>query len=280
MKFFEMYFNENINSNCMKYLTQHQIEKYQNDGFLLLKKFFTKEEMELINEKIGKFSKMKPNDWKNGKEMAYYETSNESQNERILSRIEKYVDYHPEFKKLANSKNILNALEDLMGGSCVLFKDKINFKKAGGGGFRPHQDVQARWDQFVKYTMNVMISTDQSTPENGCLEVAASQHKRGLIGNYDRPLEGDDLNGMKFEMIPTEIGDVLFFDHFTPHQSKPNMSGKPRSNIYLTYNLLSEGDHRSKYLDKKRHDFPPDNERTQDMKFKDSAIHEAKYKKN
>ena len=278
MKFFEMYFNENLNSNCMKYLTEHQIEKYQNDGFLLLKKFFTKEEMELINGKIVKFSKMEPNDWELGKEMAYYETSNENENERILSRIEKYVDYHPEFKKLANSKNILNALEDLMGGSCVLFKDKINFKRTGGGGFRPHQDVQARWDEFVKYTMNVMISTDHSTPENGCLEVAAGQHKRGLIGNYDRPLEGDNLNGMEFEMIPTEIGDVLFFDHFTPHQSKPNMSDKPRSNIYLTYNLLSEGNYRNKYLDKKRHDFPPDNERTQDMKFKNSAIHEAKYK--
>ena len=278
MKFFEMYFNENLNSNCMKYLTEHQIEKYQNDGFLLLKKFFTKEEMDLINGKIVKFSKMEPNDWELGKEMAYYETSNENENERILSRIEKYVDYHPEFKKLANSKNILNALEDLMGGSCVLFKDKINFKRTGGGGFRPHQDVQARWDEFVKYTMNVMISTDYSTPENGCLEVAAGQHKRGLIGNYDRPLEGDNLNGMEFEMIPTEIGDVLFFDHFTPHQSKPNMSDKPRSNIYLTYNLLSEGNYRNKYLDKKRHDFPPDNERTQDMKFKNSPIHEAKYK--
>ena len=275
-----MYFNENLKFIYMKYLTEHQIEKFQNDGFLLIKKFFSKDEMGIINEKILKFSKMKPNDWKSGKEMAYYETSNENENERILSRVEKYVDYHPEFQKLANSKNILNALEDLMGGSCVLFKDKINFKRTGGGGFKPHQDVQARWDEFVKYTMNVMISTDQSTPENGCLEVASGHHKHGLIGNYDRPLEGKDLDGMKFEMVPTEVGDVLFFDHFTPHQSKPNMSDKPRSNIYLTYNLFSEGEYRNKYLDKKRHDFPPDNERTKNMKIKNSAIHEAKYKEN
>ncbi|RZD38744.1 MAG: phytanoyl-CoA dioxygenase [Thaumarchaeota archaeon] len=275
-----MYFNENIKFRYMKYLTEHQIEKFQNDGFLLIKKFFSKDEMKIINEKILKFSKMKPNDWESGKEMAYYETSNNNDNERILSRVEKYVDYHPEFQKLANSKNILYALEDLMGGSCVLFKDKINFKRTGGGGFRPHQDVQARWDEFVKYTMNVMISTDQSTPKNGCLEVAAGHHKHGLIGNYDRPLEGNDLNGMEFEMVPTEVGDVLFFDHFTPHQSKPNMSDKPRSNIYLTYNLFSEGEYRNKYLDKKRHDFPPDNERTENMEIKNSAIHEAKYKEN
>jgi len=165
-----------------------------------------------------------------------------------------------------------------MGGPCVLFKDKINFKRPGAGGFRPHQDVQARWDDFVKYTMSVMISTDRSTPENGCLEVASGHHKRGLIGKYDRPLEGDDLMRMKFKKVSTEIGDVLFFDHFTPHQSKPNKSNKPRSNIYLTYNLLSDGQHRDEYLARKRRELPPDNERKDGVKFNDSALHEAKYK--
>ena len=262
----------------MKYLTELQIKKYQDDGFLLLKKFFSKEEMEPVIKSINKFSEVSYNFWEVGKEMVYYETSNENENERILCRVEKYVDYHPEFQKLASSNKILSALQDLMGGPCVLFKDKINFKRPGAGGFRPHQDVQARWDDFVKYTMSIMISTDQSTPENGCLEVAPRQHKRGIIGKYDKPLEGDDLNGMKFEIVPTEIGDVLLFDHFTPHQSKANNSDKPRSNIYLTYNLLSEGDHRNEYLNRKKRELPPDNERKEGMKFENSALHEAKYK--
>ena len=264
----------------MKYLTEQQIKKYQNDGFLLLRKFFSKDELDQIIKSIEQFSRMKPNDWKLGKEMAYYETSTENENERILCRVEKYVDYHQQFQKLANSDKILNVLEDLMGGPCVLFKDKINFKRPNGGGFRPHQDVQARWDDFVEYTMSIMISTDQSTPENGCLEVAPGQHKRGLIGKYDRPLEGEDLKGMKFEMVQTEIGDVLFFDHFTPHQSKANKSNKSRSNIYLTYNLLSDGDHRNEYLDAKRRGLPPDNERHEGMKFNESAIHDIKYKES
>jgi len=274
----------------MKYLTEQQIKKYQNDGFLLIKNFFSKDELEAINKSIEKFSKMKPNDWEPGKEMAYYETSTsigdytmnetstKNENERMLCRVEKYVDYHQEFQKLANSDKILNVLEDLMGGPCILFKDKINLKRPNGGGFRPHQDVQARWDDFVKYTMSIMVSTDLSTPENGCLEVAPGQHKRGLIGKYDRPLEKKDLKGMRFEKVPTEIGDALFFDHFTPHQSKPNKSNKPRSNIYLTYNLLSDGDHRNEYLDRKRRELPPDNERYEGIKFNDSSTHDVKYK--
>ena len=133
----------------MKYLTELQIKKYQDDGFLLLKKFFSKEEMEPIIKSINKFSEVPYNFWEVGKEMAYYETSNEDENERILCRVEKYVDYHPEFQKLASSNKILSALQDLMGGPCVLFKDKINFKRPGAGGFRQHQDVQARWDDFT-----------------------------------------------------------------------------------------------------------------------------------
>ena len=112
----------------MKYLTELQVKKYENDGFLLLKNFFSKEEMEPIIKSINKFSKLSSGFWEVGKEMAYYETSNENENERILCRIEKYVDFHPEFQKLANSKKVLSVLEDLMGGPCILFKDKINFK--------------------------------------------------------------------------------------------------------------------------------------------------------
>ena len=285
-KSYGIYFNAIKILLRMKYLTEQQIKKYQNDGFLLLKKFFSKDELGLINKSLEKFSRMKPSDWELGKEMAYYETStsignysasNKNENERILCRVEKFVDYHQEFQKLANSDRILNVMEDLMGGPCVLFKDKINFKKPNGGGFLPHQDVQAKWDDFIKYSMSVMVSTDKSTPENGCLEVVSGQHKRGLIGKYNTPLNGECLKGMKFENVPTEIGDCLFFDHFTPHQSKPNKSDKSRSNIYLTYNLLSEGDHRIEYLDAKRRGLPPDNERHEGMKFNDSPLHEIKY---
>ena len=82
----------------MKYLSKLQIKKYENDGFLLLKKFFSKDEMEPIIKSINKFSELSYDFWEIGKEMAYYETSNENEDERILCRIEKYVDYHPEFQ--------------------------------------------------------------------------------------------------------------------------------------------------------------------------------------
>ena len=38
----------------MKYLTEQQIKKYQNDGFLLIKNFFSKDEIEPIIKSIEK----------------------------------------------------------------------------------------------------------------------------------------------------------------------------------------------------------------------------------
>jgi len=260
----------------MKYLTSEQVTQFDKDGYLVIKGFFNKNEISELEQKILDFAKKRPEDWTKGKEMAYYETI--KNNERVLARIEKYVDYHEDFRKIAYSEKIMACMEDLMGEPCLLFKDKINFKRPSGGGFKPHQDMQARWDDFASYFMNVMITTDDSSIENGCLEVAPNHHKRRLIGKYDAPLQGKDLEGMNFIPCPTLKGDVIFFDCFTPHRSKPNLSNKPRSNIYLTYNRVSEGDHRLEYLARKRKELPPDNERTESIDFKDSPLHEIKYK--
>jgi 2-aminoethylphosphonate dioxygenase len=69
------------------------------------------------------------------------------------------------------------------------------------------------------------------------------------------------MPGFKLVPVPTEPGDVLFFDDFAPHASKPNLTDTPRRILYLTYNLASEGDRRVRYFDEERANFPPDIER-------------------
>ncbi len=107
----------------------------------------------------------------------------------------------------------------------------------------------------------MLVTVDRSTVENGCLELSAGHHKRGLIGEKWKPMTGDQLAGIEFEHYPMEPGDVAFFDCFVPHQSRPNLTGKPRRNLYLTYNRASDGDFREKYFSDKRKSFPPDHER-------------------
>ena len=52
----------------------------------------------------------------------------------------------------------------------VLFKEKINYKQPGGGGFAPHQDATAY--RFVDHHISCMVPLDPATPASGCLYVA------------------------------------------------------------------------------------------------------------
>ncbi len=106
-----------------------------------------------------------------------------------------------------------------------------------------------------------MVSIDDTTAENGCLELAAGYHTRGLIGDEWKPLSEDDMRRMHARPVPTRAGDVVFFDSYTPHASGPNLTADRRRVLYITYNRLSAGDHRARYFADKRKSFPPDIER-------------------
>lgn len=263
----------------MQNLTEQQIEEFHKDGFLLVKNCFSDVEIAEIVSVTEKFNVKKPVDWKKGNEMAYYETSKINSGDRILMRVENVVDHYQIFNNIANSEKILGIIEKVIGEPCVLFKDKINFKNIGGGGFRPHQDKTVKWAKFGSMFISAMITLTESTVENGCLEVAQGIHKRGWITEHPNSglLADQQIEEMNFIKIPTKPGDVIFFDSFTPHRSKNNYSKEQRINMYLTYNKKNEGDHRSEYFLEKRREFPPDNERSEGLQIKNSEVHEAIY---
>mmetsp|Transcript_20728 Transcript_20728/g.3351 ORF Transcript_20728/g.3351 Transcript_20728/m.3351 type:complete len:84 (+) Transcript_20728:367-618(+) len=61
--------------------------------------------------------------------------------------------------------------------------------------------------------------------------------------------------------LDAEVGDMVFFDSYTPHRSDVNVSNFTRRNLYYTYNLASEGYYRDRYFEEKRKYFPPEIER-------------------
>ncbi|MFT7461612.1 MAG: hypothetical protein ACI909_004315, partial [Planctomycetota bacterium] len=199
-----------------------------------------------------------------GKYMMYFEQSKLEGNSRILSRMEDFEPYHKGFSQLFRDDKMKGNISQLFGEEAVLYKDKINFKMPGGDGFKAHQDVQAGWDRYARLHITVLVSVDATTLENGCLEMAAGQHKQGLIGEQWQPL---DENALNYAPVPTEPGDAIFFDSFAPHRSEPNLSDKARRVLYVTYNKLSEGDHRRQYYIDKRASYPPDCERDADKEY-------------
>jgi ectoine hydroxylase-related dioxygenase (phytanoyl-CoA dioxygenase family) len=179
----------------------------------------------------------------------------------VIQRIENFCPFHQGFDGLVRGSRLEAAAAQLMGGPVVLFKEKINFKMPGGAGFEPHQDQQAGWSAYAPIFITALVCIDRATKENGCLQMADAPRLAGLIGEEWRPLAAEQMARFALTDVPTEPGDVLFFDSYAPHASEPNLTQQARRILYLTYNLAADGGHRLRYYADKHANFPPDIER-------------------
>ncbi|TKA79065.1 hypothetical protein B0A55_02514 [Friedmanniomyces simplex] len=144
----------------------------------------------------------------------------------------------------------------------LLFKDKINYKQAGGNGFQAHLDAPA-YDHigYIEHT-TANIAVDPATIANGCVEVVPGSHKMNVElaegGRISAKWEAEQ------QWVPVELesGDLLLFGSHLAHRSAPNKTAKPRASVYATYHMVSDGtDLRKRYYVDRRENFPPDHER-------------------
>jgi 2-aminoethylphosphonate dioxygenase len=245
--------------------TAEQMAIYREKGWLLAREFVGPLEVESLSRWTDELAG-RPEE--PGKHMVYREPSLRDPGLRVIQRVENFCPYHAGFDAFVSNGHLREAVDQLLGATACLFKDKINFKMPGGAGFDPHQDQQAGWSRYARMFVTAMVTIDQATLENGCLEMGDGARLTGLIGAEWRPLEAVEMKDFSLVPVPTEPGDVLFFDSHAPHASKANMTNRPRRILYLTYNAVTEGDHRARYFAEKRESFPPDIERRPGIEYK------------
>lgn len=236
-------------------LSAEQVERFALDGVLVVPGLLTAEETGAVRAWTDEVQA-----WEEvpGRHMMYFD---ETDSGRLLNRVENFAPYHQGFRRLMAAPPLLGAVGQLLREPAVLFKDKINFKLPGGGGFDAHQDAQAGWTAYASLHVTVLVAVDRATVENGCLEIARGFASNGLVGSEWKPLTGEELAGVELVPLEMEPGDGAFFDSFVPHRSEPNRSAVSRRVLYCTYNRASEGDQRERYYKDKRASYPPDVER-------------------
>jgi 2-aminoethylphosphonate dioxygenase len=241
------------------------LEDYARQGWTVAPGFFSPGEavrMSRFTEEVRELPEVP------GKQMVYREPSLLDSNVRVVQRIENFCPHHAGFDALVRGGRLLSAIEQLLEGPAVLFKEKINFKMPGGSGFEPHQDQQAGWSVYAPLFVTALISIDPATLDNGCLQISNSRRLSRLIGREWAPLTAEEMANFDLLAVPTRAGDVVFFDSYVPHASKPNLTAEQRRILYVTYNRASDGDHRSAYYADKRASFPPDIERRPGVEYR------------
>lgn len=214
----------------------------------------------------------------------FYKTHNNSlivvpeiDNPQMPCRFE-YIAHCSEKINQSMIKKLEQRISMLMDNPFILFKDKCNVKNPGGGAFPPHQDFSAYQHFFPKFHVTAAVMLDDSTIENGCLEVASNYKKYkkvlhsdiqqikcsfGIFPFFDFYQGGKNNGDIKSELsdqlawLPVEAkkGDVLLFHSFLPHCSKKNNSKNARRNFFFTFNALSEGNWYQHYYEIKRNQF-------------------------
>ncbi|HWA45382.1 MAG TPA: phytanoyl-CoA dioxygenase family protein, partial [Hypericibacter adhaerens] len=193
-----------------------------------------------------------------GRHWVYRDPSLLDPNQRIITRIERISPFHDGFRQL--TQTLAPLVGQLLGEPARLFKEKINFKFPGADGFKPHQDAQAGWNNYADFFVSALVCFDEATAANGCLQIVENYEHKGLAKLWE-PLSESDLAGMRWIDLPTQPGDIIFFDSYVPHASQPNMTDRMRRIYYATYNRASAGDLMERYYADKHKSFPPDIDR-------------------
>ena len=153
--------------------------------------------------------------------------------------------YDPWFLTVARRSEILDMVEQLIGGDIALWNSSFFAKPAKVGTRTPwHQDGEY-WPIEPLATCTVWIAIDASTRENGCLRVIPGSHKTKRLAKHNR---SDAANiALNLELDETEFdesqavdlilqpGEVSLHDVYLHHGSEPNLSDHPRRGMTLRY---------------------------------------------
>jgi ectoine hydroxylase-related dioxygenase (phytanoyl-CoA dioxygenase family) len=228
-------------------MTAIDVDGYRRDGWLLVPGVLDRDELATIDEAVTELEH-----WARtgGPGLHHFEQTDAG---AVIARSEDFVNDSEILRGFICSGVVMDILEELFGEPAVLFKEKINYKQPGGGGFAPHQDATAY--RFVDHHISCMVPLDPATEASGCLWVAPG-YEQGRLPTDDRGrIEPSTAAALDWRAVPVEPGDLLFFDSYTPHYSETNTTNRPRRAAYLTYNAASLGDHRERYYADKLAEF-------------------------
>lgn len=195
-----------------------------------------------------------------------------AQGARVLCRTENYANYHEGFNALLRGPKLLDMLKQLAGEEMLLFKEKINYKLAGSGGFSPHIDSTAYTHiKDIKH-LTILLAVDASNEMNGGLEVVDGSHVVNVPIGKDNCIESAWAEKQAWTSVNLEAGELLIFGSYLAHRSGANKSSSDRKAIYATYNCKREGNLHDAYYEDRRKIWPPTHLRVEGEEYAEGAL--------
>lgn len=217
--------------------TSRQIEEYQRNGFVAHEALLLPEEVAALLEDVEAIC--------TGNTLAEHDKSRlemepqQAPDGTLVRRLYEPCTHYPRFKALAESANLLDCVEQLLGPNLVFHYSKLNMKPQSIGSV-------VEWHQDLSYypltntdSLAVLMYLDDADLVNGCLRVIPGRHQGSLL---DHTLNGYFQGKITQPVDETEAvaaggkaGTAIFMHSMTPHTSAPNQSPRPRRTLILSY---------------------------------------------
>jgi len=221
-------------------LTREQVTEFQRDGYVVCQNLLDAAAHADVVQRVEELASWPTtaDRWQH-----YFE---QTESGPVLTRTENFLPFHTGLRQLLTAGILNEAVGQLFDEPAVVFKEKINYKLPGGGGFAPHQDAKAY--AFGSSHVTCLVAVDANRIDNGCLWFVPGKHQEGLLETDSTGcLPPAEAATMKWIAAPMAAGDVTFFSSFAPHKSAANHSSAARRSLYVTYSRGSEGDLRQAY---------------------------------
>lgn len=216
-------------------LSDGQIDEFQSNGYILLRKVATPEEVKyyrpIISEVVYKYS---------------IETRNLSERNtygKAFLQVTNLWEADEKVKEFVFTRKFAQIAADLLGVEKVrLYHDQALFKEANGGYTPWHQD-QFYWNLDTPKTITMWMPLVDVSTEMGLMKFARRSHKYGLfeavtISDKSDEIYAEIIENEDFEVsqpIAMKAGDATFHYGHTIHSADANFSQITREVMTIIY---------------------------------------------
>lgn len=224
-----------------KKIGDDDIQFYQENGYLQIPNFFTKEEISELGEALDKVVEDKRSRMIDGSG----ETSDDY-NRVFNQMVNLWVDYGG-IQKFSFNPNLAEIARKLS--QCrhlVIYHDHALIKPGG------EQSKETNWHQDAPYwpmeqvgALSAWIAVDDVSLENGCMQFIPGSHKYGRLAPVALGTDGasvlKDIEGTDIEtdvepvIMDMEAGGVTFHHGCTFHYATANSTDSPRRALAIIY---------------------------------------------
>ena len=230
---------------------QEQAREFWEQGFLVVRKAFTPEEMSVVRDVVRNHAEMSAT----ADSAKAHSATGEGRPSFATLFVWNDTAGNDIFAKATRSHKIVDRLEAIFGDEVYVYHNKVALKYPGVVGFSYHQDY-AYWYKMGNLfpdMASVFIAVDRATKANGCLKVIAGSHKLGRLDHVERGYGDSGVDPERLAQVlkvmpevdlELESGDIALFHCNTLHASDDNRSADARLALLGCFNTR----HNNPYL--------------------------------